>query len=216
MFKLTLLASAFDTIERIESFDWIALTSPSGVEFLLEAMGKLSFDVRKLPKVLVCGAGTAAKLAERNIQADAVAETDFGNDGMVEAAENCLKPGDKLLLLRSNLAKDAEKLFNNLGFRIEISSTPLYENAPVDPAELPDFDSAVFASASAVNAFVETHGANSLDGKTVAAIGIPTADAIRRANPDCRPLLPKSATIAETIKTLAACKVEKQVANGAT
>ena len=75
-----------------------------------DALESIGFDIRRLPKIMVCGPATAAKFAERSIFPDAVAECDFGNAGMLELMKNSLKPNDKLLLLRSDLAKDAKNL----------------------------------------------------------------------------------------------------------
>ena len=195
----------------LESFDWVALTSPSGVDFFMDALELIGFDIRRLPKIMVCGPATAAKFAEHCVFPDAVAERDYGNAGMLELMKKQLKPNDKLLLLRSDLAKDPETLFADIGFPVEIAPRTLYRNEPAKFADTPSFDSAIFASPSAVDAFVANFGVSALDGKAVAVIGSPTAEALRHSSADCRLTIAKSATIPATVEALAASTLRNRL-----
>jgi uroporphyrinogen III methyltransferase/synthase len=203
MVELTPLPLSKGLLRILPFFDWVAITSPAGVAFFMKSLKKAGFDLRRLPKIMVCGPETAARFAEHGVFPDGVAESDFGNAGMLELMRNQLKADDKLLLLRSNLAKDADSIFSDIGFPVHVDVRTLYLNKPAVIAETPRFDSVVFASASAVDAFVSNFGVPALRGKKIAAIGHPTAEAIRRVIPDCRLSIAKSATIASTVEALA-------------
>ena len=70
----------------------------------------------------------------------------------------------------------------------------LYRNEEVRYDNLPAFDAVFFASASAVESFLCQFGAERLNGKKVAVLGTPTANALRKAGrePDA---IAKEATV---------------------
>jgi uroporphyrinogen-III synthase len=57
----------------------------------------------------------------------------------------------------------------------EVEDAILHRNVPVKHDALPKFDAVLFASASAVQSFVDQWGAAALNDKAVVAMGEPTA-----------------------------------------
>jgi uroporphyrinogen-III synthase len=125
-----------------------------------------------------------------------------------------IERGARLLRLRSDEAGAALALaFRERG--VEADDVVLYRNEPMPREILPAFDAALFASRSAVNAFVRRWGAGALTDKTVAAIGPPTQDALRECGlPDAA--VPEEATVEAAMLALAARLVARDVMDAAT
>ena len=62
-----------DVLERLSSYDWVILTSPSSVCCLFTLLEEFGIDIRRLPRLMVCGPGTALALRERSIIPDLAA-----------------------------------------------------------------------------------------------------------------------------------------------
>ncbi len=190
-------------LERFGSFDWIVLTSPSAVCCLFELLEKFEFDARRLPRVMVCGPGTATALKEHSLFPDLTAERDFGGKGLLEAAAGAVKKGERILRLRSDLAESylAEGLAK-LG--AEVDDCILYFTRRIVHERLPAFDAVFFASGSAANAFVDAWSVGGLDGKRILAIGGPTRDTLVELGvARDRVVVPPSATCSDAIRELA-------------
>ncbi|MGD9874349.1 MAG: hydroxymethylbilane synthase [Kiritimatiellia bacterium] len=167
--------------QSMQSFDAIALTSPSAVDCMIEALRRTKTDLRTLPPVLlVSGPAVAARLEFHGLYA---AECTVGNSGcetLLDCAARHLRAGQRVLRLRSDRAGDG--LANRLreqGFVVD--DVVLYRNTPICYEHMPRFDMAAFASGSGVESFIEQWGPEALAGKIVAAFSGSAASALARA-----------------------------------
>jgi uroporphyrinogen-III synthase len=135
------------------------------------------------------------------LHSDAQPEAEFSAESLLELAGRLVKPGDKILRLRSDKAGPqlAESL-RNTGAQVE--DTIIYDNERINYNELPGFDAVFFASASGVESFLDQWGPDALKGKTVCVIGKPTAEALKMQGlePD---IIAREATVPEAINALA-------------
>ena len=182
-------------------YDWLAVTSPSSVRAFMEIVGYQKIDLRTIPKIMVCGRGTAAEFEEYGIRVDAQPETAFSADSLKALAKDITRPGEKILRVRSDKAgPDLANALRETG--VDVDDTVIYDNVRVDYEELPDFDVVFFASASGVESLIGQWGAEALSNKTTLVIGKPTAKALNRfgLEPD---VLARESTVPGAIQSLA-------------
>ncbi|NQU38417.1 MAG: uroporphyrinogen-III C-methyltransferase [Lentisphaerae bacterium] len=201
LIELTPTAAARDAAAGAAGYDWLIVTSPSAVRCLLAGLHEGAGDVRELPRIMACGPGTLRELRAAGLQAAAVPEQGFGAEGIVALAKERIASGAKVLRVRSDKAGPslAEALREQ---GLEVDDICIYHNTPVTPSELPPFDTAFFASSSAVNAFMALWGTDPLTDKTVLAIGQPTARALDTAGLTDLLISPE-ATVEDAIEHLA-------------
>ncbi|OGV60261.1 MAG: hydroxymethylbilane synthase [Lentisphaerae bacterium RIFOXYC12_FULL_60_16] len=201
-------SDAVDTLRDLSRFDWVVLTSPSAARCFLKAIDAAGADLRRVPRLMACGPGTAAVLQSARMTPDLVPETDFSSQGLLQAARGVLLPRQRVLRLRSSKAGPgmAEDLAT---FGVAVTDCVLYENEPVPYDACPACDIVFFASASAVEYFVAQGFEKSLKGTVVLAIGGPTARALENAGVkvDVRG---EPATVAGAITSLARYTVAKE------
>ena len=196
---LSILLSEREPAERLL---WYLFTSPSSVRIFICELRKSDIDVRSLPKIMVCGPGTACEFRKIGIEPDLVASENYGAEGMLESAKSAIQSGDRIVRWCSDKAgKELSGELRKLG--CEVEDIILYRNVPVKYGDLPDFDSVIFASSSAVNAFIENFGIDALDGIKAAVIGKPTETTLKKLGAKCEIILADEATIPNTCATLA-------------
>ena len=180
-------------------FDWLVLTSPSAVQLFMEQAKK--GDLRQLPKIMTCGPGSAAALKEYGITPDLMPPMDYSAEGLAAVLQGYDFKGQRILRLRSEKAGSLlADVLREKGARVE--DLQLYTNEWIRYEKLPAFDSAFFASASAVESFCGQFGAEALTGKTIVAIGKPTEVALAKAG--CKPqVIGDEATVEGAITALA-------------
>ncbi|MDF7826880.1 uroporphyrinogen-III C-methyltransferase [Pontiellaceae bacterium B12227] len=203
-FPLIKLNTRYEDAQKlapIGSYDWVVLTSPTSVRCFMELLKNTQTDLRTIPRLMVCGKGTADELAPHGLYVDALPETGYSAEGLLEVARDEIEADDQILRLRADkagpqLAEDLRKL------GAEVDDFIIYKNEPVVHDELPDFDVVFFASASGVESFVAQWGFQALENKTTVVIGKPTAQALEKhtLSPD---VLAKEATIPGAIQSLA-------------
>jgi uroporphyrinogen III methyltransferase/synthase len=193
----------------IGSYDWVVLTSPTSVRCFIELLKKTETDLRTIPRLMVCGKGTADELKPHGLYVDALPENGYSAEGLMETARNEIEPDDQILRLRADkagpqLAEDLRKL------GAEVDDYIIYENEPITYETQPDFDVVFFASASGVESFIAQWGFLSLENKTIVVIGKPTAQALEKHNltPD---VIAKEATIPGAIQSLASFSVSRKL-----
>ena len=155
-----------EAIERLREgcYQWVVLTSPSGVRVFLDELMKTA-DVRALAgsRIAAIGRGTEKALAERGLRADMIPSS---YDGRTLGAELCrlLEPGDRVLIPRASIGNKAlnEELSKADGTVIDdIATYDTVYRAPdwFDAAkELSDPRTfALFTSASGVRGFVSAY-----------------------------------------------------------
>lgn len=211
LIELRTRPEARETIARIESFDWLVITSPSAVRCLLGMISECAVDLRRLPKIISCGPGTSREFIQRGIHPEAQPERDFGAASLLEATDGLLQPGTKVLRLRSDRA--GSQLAEALRERgIDVTDCVLYDNAGVaaDEPEPPDCEAIFFASSSAVEVFARNWGAEAASGVVTCAIGDATASALGEAGIVVGAIGPE-ATAASAIEALAGYLVSRDL-----
>jgi uroporphyrinogen-III synthase len=130
---------------RVTEYDWLLLTSRSGVAALFARVDG------ELPRVAVVGKGTAEALRERGVEPDLVAGTST-QEGL---AAELPRPAGRVLFAGAEDARGV--LVRELGAEF----VPLYRTVELRPERFPEADLVVLASASAARSF--------------AALGLPLA-----------------------------------------
>lgn len=210
-----------DALRQLASFDWLVLTSPAAVRCLFDLLPGVGVDLRRLPRLLVNGPGTADALRAHGVYADAqpAAGSGYTADAMLAVARQTIKSGQRVLRLRSDKAGDAvATALRDQG--AVVHDVVLYHNVALaqppsaatagEPPHLAPFDDVCFASGSAVDTFVAAWGTAPLAAAVVVAIGGPTAAALRRHGVEPT-IIPPDATIADCIASLAAWHVNRRL-----
>jgi uroporphyrinogen-III synthase len=122
---------------RAGEYDWLLLTSRSGVEALFARVEG------RLPRVAVVGKGTAEALRERGLEPDLVAAVST-QEGL---AAQLPRPVGRVLFAGAEDARGV--LVRELGAEF----VPLYRTVELRPDRFPDADLVVLASASAARSF---------------------------------------------------------------
>ena len=194
---------------RCATFDWIVVTSPSSVRAFMQFLEEEKIDLRSIPKIMVCGRGSADEFAKYGLHVDAQPEVDFSAVALIELAKKNIKVGDHILRIRSDKAGPhlAEAL-REIG--AEVEDAVMYDNVRITHSALPNFDVIVFASASAVKSFIEQWGSKALAGKTISVIGRPTTQALEKQGlaPD---IIAREATLPGVIQCVAEYFVARRI-----
>ena len=162
---------------RLDTYDWVVLTSPNGASRLLAALP----DARAFgsSQVAAIGPGTAAALAAGNIRADLVPDQ-FVAEALLDAFPT--GPG-RVLLARAEVARDV--LPDGLrarGWEVDVVAAYRTVAAVVTDeqrAAMRGADVITFTSSSTVERFLDAVGAEDLP-PTVACIGPITAGTARK------------------------------------
>lgn len=200
-FPLIRLKSRFNATLDCSAYNWLVITSPSSVRSFMEIITRQKIDYRTIPKIMVCGRGTAAEFEEFGIRVDAQPSSNFSAESLKTLAKEILNPGDNVLRLRSDKAgSDVADAIRETG--ATVNDSIIYDNESITHDELPDFDAVFFASASGVESFIRQWGVQSLEGKTTVVIGKPTSHALEKHSikPD---IMAQEATIPGAIQSLA-------------
>ena len=118
---------------RADGYEWLLLTSRSGVDALFPRLQG------PLPRVGVVGRGTAAALREHGVEPDLVAAVST-QEGL---AAELPRPAGRVLFAGAEDARDV------LVRELDADFVPLYRTVELRPERFPDADLAVLASASA-------------------------------------------------------------------
>jgi uroporphyrinogen III methyltransferase/synthase len=209
-FPLIKLKCRHNTPLPCADYDWLAVTSPSSVRAFMEIVETRKVDFRTIPKIMVCGRGTAAEFEAYGIRVDAQPETAFSAESLMALAGEITRPGEKILRVRSDKAgPDMANALRKTG--AEVDDTVIYDNIRVNYEELPEFDVVFFASASAVESLIGQWSVEALSTKTTLVIGKPTAEALNRfgLKPD---VIAREATVPGAIQSLAEHLVSRAMA----
>jgi len=95
-----------DAIRNLKRYDWLGFTSVNGVQFFMQRLLSLGYDLRALGslKLAAIGPATATALSEFHLIADVV-PTEFSSEGMVETLSSQVA-GKRVLLARANRGRD--------------------------------------------------------------------------------------------------------------
>jgi uroporphyrinogen III methyltransferase/synthase len=149
-------------------------------------------------------------LEQIGLGCDLMPKNNFSAEGLLNVAAPVVK-GKKILRLRSQ--KAGPELADGLrAAGAEVTDCVLYENQFVKYAEMPEFDAVYFASASAVESFIEQWGADALKNKTVLAIGGPTQAALKFAGLNAT-VVGEMSTVEKSLYALAVYEINRRFCN---
>ncbi len=174
------LSAALSAIER---YNWIAFTSPAGVDIFCDALLASGKDLRALAgsHLAAIGGGTAKALAKRGLLADLVPEI-YDAAHLGQALAKTMEPGSRLLLPRARLGSPELNAALD-GCAVELCDLPVYDTQ-FTHCETPDLCQeftehpqtlAVFTSASTVRGFAAAAPGLELAGLPALCIGRQTA-----------------------------------------
>lgn len=199
-------------LDRLGQYAYVILTSPNGVEKFMHRLLVVGKDARSLAgiRVITVGPQTAEALAARGINPDLV-PAEFRGGSIIEALRAELKPGQRVLLARADIADDTlPEGLKELGAMVDdcVAYRTVLEKR--DAAELREMLShgavhyATFASSSTVKNLLEVLGAEGvslLKKTTVACIGPVTAKTAREAGLEVA-VLAREATIESLVQAI--------------
>jgi uroporphyrinogen-III synthase len=93
-------------LQKLNTYDWLILTSVNGVEALFERMGKKNLDTSALAKLKIAAIGPATKksIEERGLSVT-VTPKEYVAESVVSALRRRVK-GERVLLVRAEVARD--------------------------------------------------------------------------------------------------------------
>jgi len=180
-------ASLDAALDRLDAFDWVIFTSTNGVAFFFRRLRERGIDIRTMARARVAAVGpkTAEALEEKGLRVELLPQR-FDGDALAAALAGKVKPGDRVLLPRADIARKAlPEALRALG--AEVTEADTYDNV-IDARGAEEVAALLrekrihvvtFTSSSTVRNFVEAlkdHDVPALlDGVTVACIGPLTA-----------------------------------------
>ncbi len=178
-------------IDRLDTYDWLVLTSVNGVSFFFDRLYARGKDVRALKDVRTAtiGPATAKRLRDFGLNSDIVPET-YRAESIVEDFKNEAIKGKKVLLPRAKEARPVLPVeLRKMGAAVDeiaaYQTEEARENVDVLIKRLEEgsIDLLTFTSSSTVRNFKallppERFG-SLIEGVTVATIGPITADTAR-------------------------------------
>ncbi|MBI5050194.1 MAG: uroporphyrinogen-III C-methyltransferase [Nitrospirae bacterium] len=215
-------------ISKINSYDWIILTSTNGVKNFFKRFLELDRDIRDLKGIKICAIGTktAIEVKKYGIKVDLVPE-EFNAEGLIKSIKG-FKPaplrgarpggsriqgfkGMRFLLPRAETAREIfpEKV-KELGGEIDVVTAYRTVKPEVHGKRLRRFlkegriSIATFTSAGTFNNFMEIMGEDAhelLKGVAIAVIGPVTAKAVQKAGLTVY-IMPKEATIEAMVEEI--------------
>jgi uroporphyrinogen III methyltransferase/synthase len=178
--------SQFDEIiNNISTYAWLIFTSVNGVQAFFKRLKVNKTDIRSLKgKFCAVGISTRAALNDLGLNVDFVPEK-FTTDELLQGLLKLIKPDDKVLLARSDIANP--ELFNGLSIRgVQVDDLAVYRTLQeTSPGLNPDmlFDNRIdfitFTSSSTVKNFVAIVGQENckkLSDTKIVCIGPVTAE----------------------------------------
>jgi uroporphyrinogen III methyltransferase/synthase len=177
-------------VDRLDTYDWVVVTSPNGARRLLDAVRAVGSDARAFGGVRLAaiGPGTAEALAAGNLAADLV-PAEFVAESLVEAFPErpAADPGDpadggRVLVARAAVARDVlPDGLRGRGWEVDVVEAYRTEQVAVDDERataVAEADIVTFTSSSTVTNFLTAMAGRPIP-PVVAAIGPVTAATAR-------------------------------------
>lgn len=201
-------------IDKIESYNWMIITSANGVNYFFKRLFERDRDIRDLKGIKICAVGskTAEAINKFGIKVDLVPE-EFNAEGLIKminrqipVGANGRSPlqGTKFLLPRAETAREIlPQKIRELGGEIDVVTAYRAVKPETHGRRIRRFlkegkiTIATFTSAATFNNFMEITGGDSdglLKDVAIAVIGPVTAKAVEKAGLKVS-IMPKEATI---------------------
>jgi uroporphyrinogen III methyltransferase/synthase len=218
-----------NAIKKIESYNWLVLTSANGVKFFFQRLFEKDRDIRDLKGIRICavGAKTAEAINKYGIKVDLV-PGEFNAEGLISAiAQKCKSTekqtsslphfrasalkGVRFLLPRAEVAREIlpDKI-RELGGEIDVVTAYRAVKPEIHGKRIKRFlkegriTIATFTSAATFNNFMEIAGEDAdslLKDVAIAVIGPVTARAIEKAGLKVS-MMPEEATIEAMVREI--------------
>ena len=168
-------------LERLETYHYLAFTSPAGVKVFFDILKQHRMDIRSIgnAKIAAIGRGTQKELEERGLICELMPEVYDGEHLGILLGET-VKDGEKILIPRA--AEGNRQLIQEITKRskAEITDLPIYETVyETVRFEPEDIDMAVFTSASTVRGFAQAVKQAGITGILAVCIGTQTQAAAK-------------------------------------
>ena len=187
-----------------QAYDWLVLTSPAAVRCLLSR----KIDLRALPKILCCGPGTARALRRVHIMPDAQPAGSFSTQGVLQEATRIMDQGARVLRIRSDRAGEGLAIaLREAGFLV--GDVVISQNEVLQ-VQHPQCDAVLFASASAVDAYIAQFGKETLADKMIGIMGHKEAERLADAG-IANVRIPKIFTLDGAVATMAGAVVAQRL-----
>jgi len=163
-----------EALAKLDDYDLLIFTSQTTVAVVVDRLPGHRFPVGLRAKIAAVGPATEQAIGKAGGKATLV-PSDHRQEGLVDLLRP-LVPGRRVLLpiAAAGRALLAESLRAARGF---VDVVTAYRTvAKIDNGSPPAFDAAIFASPSALRAYLAGAGRASLAGKVVAVIGATTAE----------------------------------------
>ncbi len=180
-----------EALHNLDRYDWMAFTSANGVRHFARRMCEIGLDARAIGRCRIAAVGpsTADALHQRMLTPDLVPET-YTTDAMGRAmVADDLEPGDRVLLLRADLASPTlPRILRQVD--AEVDEVTIYRTLrpkkmtpkTIDALQAGTVDWLTLCSGSSAENFVALAREAGVDlhGTSIAAIGPVTAQALHR------------------------------------
>ena len=208
-------------IDKIDSYDWLILTSANGVKFFFKRLMDRDRDIRDLKGVRICAIGskTASTIRSYGLKVDLIPEK-YNAEGLITAFTEKHSAGGngrpslaglRFLLPRAEVARETfpDKV-RELGGEIDVFTSYRAVKPEVHGKRLKRFlkqgkiSVVTFTSAATFNNYMEMLGDESpelLKGVTIAVIGPVTAKAVEKAGLKVG-IMPEEATVDAMVKAI--------------
>lgn len=179
-------------VNQLEIYDWIIFTSVNGVNYFFAKLMEQGVDIRQMSKakIIAVGPKTAKALQEKYLKVEALPQ-EFVAEGILVSLEDQIKPGQKVLLPRADIARDL--IPNQLREKgLEVNEIDAYETVSnsenkeeiIELLKRKKLNVITFTSSSTVKNFLKAlKGENTeelLEGVVLASIGpVTTATAVK-------------------------------------
>jgi uroporphyrinogen-III synthase len=194
-------------VRQLPDYDWLVFTSANGVRFFFPFVKKET----PLPKVVVVGKKTAAALKAYGVS-PAVVPDEFVAEGVIEALKPLVKPRDRVLLVKGNLARPVLR-DALMDMEADVTDLIVYETSMNESGKEQllyllrerKLDVITFTSSSTVQSFIRMMEGEDIDsllsGCAVACIGPVTKETAEKAGLSVH-ICPDQYTIDDMIKEM--------------
>ena len=179
-------------IERLQTYQWLVLTSVNGVHFFMERLRSNHHDARKLAGIRICciGPGTAKEMDRYGIKADDI-PAEFQAEGVLAVMKKAGVAGDRVLIPRAEVARELlPQQLRVMGADVDVVTAYRAVSPTVHVEELKarlrqhEIHYLTFASSSTVRNFCGLFDSREelqelTKGSTVVCIGPITAQTVR-------------------------------------
>ncbi|MFC4808988.1 uroporphyrinogen-III C-methyltransferase [Paenibacillus sp. GCM10023250] len=217
------IAAVEAALGEAEQYDWLMFTSVNGVDYFFDWLKSLRIDVRRFHRARVAAVGpkTAEALERRGLLVDAL-PVKFQADDLLASLEDRLRPGQRVLLPRGDLAREVLprelKAKGLLPVEIDVYETILAQDQDEEVLEYlrsGEVHVVTFASSSTVTNLLEVlrrmgveRPLELLNGVDIACIGPVTAKTAAEAGLTVT-IQPEDATIDGLIAAIAESRIAR-------